>query len=256
MYVNVLRLIKHLLCSVRFTCCVLFSGLKENICEICGKRFLLRQCLNVHVRSHTLPKQYPCSLCGNLYKTRTTLLTHMKIHRNQRDFTCQECGRSFIQKKTYLDHLEIHTNNSMKRKALFKAPTHFCQICSKGFADSVGLKRHLQKHERGQLKCFTKFKQQVNTRPTDNTPVNNSVDSNENISVYKQTNIHEFEGMETTSQRTDYHGNRVEPVLDSMEGLDWRKCFIRFNQSTEVMSGHDQQPSDSGVIDCTICNKN
>ncbi|KAA0203291.1 hypothetical protein HAZT_HAZT003690 [Hyalella azteca] len=55
------------------------SETHKNVCEICGKSFLVLSRLKVHMKSHSDAKPYVCTVCGRGYKFQYLLKRH---HRN------------------------------------------------------------------------------------------------------------------------------------------------------------------------------
>ncbi|XP_039293910.1 uncharacterized protein LOC111047803 [Nilaparvata lugens] len=138
----------------------------EHSCSHCGKVFLTRASLKVHLRTHTGEKPFHCTECGKqfsqlrnykyhrsvhegtkefaatcpecgkYFNDRGYLSSHMKIHRNRKEYGCEYCGKSFNQRVAYNMHVRIHTG----------VKPHVCPHCSKSFSRKMLLKQHLRIH--------------------------------------------------------------------------------------------------------------
>merc|ERR1739845_296320 len=64
---------------------------KNEVCEICGKGFLLRYQLKEHLNTHADVKTHPCQLCGKVLKNCNSHRRHM-IRSHGVGFTCEICG--------------------------------------------------------------------------------------------------------------------------------------------------------------------
>ncbi|XP_033476391.2 uncharacterized protein LOC117253137 [Epinephelus lanceolatus] len=53
--------------------------LKLRSCKICGKDFINRACLKVHMRSHSVERLFPCITCGKDFRHRSSVMDHMRL---------------------------------------------------------------------------------------------------------------------------------------------------------------------------------
>ncbi|XP_076016535.1 uncharacterized protein LOC143008597 [Genypterus blacodes] len=71
------------------------AGEKPFKCQECGKAFLRRDYLVVHVRTHTGEKPYQCPFCGKFFTQSAYLCVHKRIHTGEKPYCCRVCGRRF-----------------------------------------------------------------------------------------------------------------------------------------------------------------
>merc|ERR1712043_131180 len=71
-------------------------------CSTCGKKFLMRQRLICHERTHTGERPFTCPLpsCNLAYMSKTNLRTHMKLtHKRDLKDVLKEEGKEFVYAK-------------------------------------------------------------------------------------------------------------------------------------------------------------
>ncbi|KAK3100404.1 hypothetical protein FSP39_019331 [Pinctada imbricata] len=85
---------------------------------------------------------YECELCGKEFKTKNHLKQHFEVHSEDRPFICNICGFAFKNKFHLTDHLRTHTG---ERK-------HTCDFCSMKFNRKHGLKRHMFRRHKSEIK--------------------------------------------------------------------------------------------------------
>ncbi|CAF4916583.1 unnamed protein product [Pieris macdunnoughi] len=112
------------------------------ICVTCGKQFTVKSSLMKHTKIHTGQKQFSCPLCPKTYTRASYLRSHSLIHTGElkpKPFQCtyNECNRSFSSKHSLLVHF-AYAHSSER--------PHKCDICSKGFATTSGLRVHKESH--------------------------------------------------------------------------------------------------------------
>ncbi|XP_049779502.1 zinc finger protein 569-like [Schistocerca cancellata] len=85
-----------------------------------------------------------CPVCKK-YRTAviTRMVAHMQTHGEVRSFHCPDCGKGFKQAAQLRNHRVIHMNRKTDDLPRWYA-TKQCDICSKTYADSKCLKKHIQ----------------------------------------------------------------------------------------------------------------
>lgn len=126
---------------------------RKYTCPICGKPFVTRQDLYMHIKSHdntarykneTLRNedgQFACDICHRVLGSKFTLASHIKMVHGTRRYICSydHCKKKFTTSYDMRKHYMIHSNN---RKM------HQCHICAGRFITKTKLVEHLQWHER------------------------------------------------------------------------------------------------------------
>lgn len=118
------------------------------LCSTCGRRFILKNQLNVHLLRVHVPKNDPrhrrfaCHLCS--YKTgfQFKLEEHLKTHSDARNFSCIHCERLFKSTKSLRQHMYLHSAEKRYK----------CKYCGLMFAQSAGKRSHERRHEKVDIK--------------------------------------------------------------------------------------------------------
>uniref|UniRef100_A0A1B0CDS8 C2H2-type domain-containing protein n=2 Tax=Lutzomyia longipalpis TaxID=7200 RepID=A0A1B0CDS8_LUTLO len=122
-------------------------------CNKCGKKYLTREALMVHLSCHltNAPRECRCRFCFENFPTQFHLRDHIKkrhsdeIKKEEEErltakpvqvWQCKFCSKTFTLRSSYRKHLEIHTMGKDR----------ICDVCGKGFRQMSNLKEHLKIH--------------------------------------------------------------------------------------------------------------
>ncbi|MCJ8746056.1 hypothetical protein PDJAM_G00137480 [Pangasius djambal] len=149
------------------------SGKTDFTCPECGKTFLRRNGLTLHMKSHqkqnahacrtckvvfpqknllrthkclppektpakTADMRFRCEMCGKYFHSKANLKVHYAVHTGERPHTCSFCGRGFSQKGNLTTHERIHKGER----------PYVCTICGKSFTQKGNLTHHLAIHSK------------------------------------------------------------------------------------------------------------
>ncbi|XP_058505062.1 zinc finger protein 391-like isoform X2 [Solea solea] len=113
-----------------------YTGKKSFKCDTCGKRFVYKSRLIIHMKVHAGEKPFSCTTCGSRFISRKDLIVHERIHSGERPYSCKTCGRSFALKQSLAGHERIHSGEK----------PYSCKTCGKDFALSQNLAVHERIH--------------------------------------------------------------------------------------------------------------
>ncbi|XP_030631115.1 zinc finger and BTB domain-containing protein 47 [Chanos chanos] len=110
---------------------------RMQICDKCGKRFLLESELLLHHQTDC-EKSIQCLTCGKAFKKLWSLHEHNKIVHGyaEKKFTCEVCEKKFYTMAHVRKHMVAHT----------KEMPFTCETCGKSFKRSMSLKVHSLQH--------------------------------------------------------------------------------------------------------------
>lgn len=122
------------------------TGEHPYVCSFCQKSFASKASVDTHqLRAHNLNPEsaLSCSECGKLFIRRSALEVHLKIHSPHKPFHCEHCGKSFTQKVSRDIHVAKHTGKY----------DYQCTICQKAFASQAKLNSHSFVHKAPRFTC-------------------------------------------------------------------------------------------------------
>ncbi|KAL5281399.1 hypothetical protein ACFFRR_005039 [Megaselia abdita] len=87
-----------------------YGNKKPFMCEECGKTFVHKSALNLHLYSHNeKEKPFPCEQCQKRFTSRSALNQHMLRHTGEKNFMCPYCGLQKYNKTDLKLHINYHT---------------------------------------------------------------------------------------------------------------------------------------------------
>lgn len=130
------------------------GGVKEHVCNVCGRSFGIKSALTSHLTVHSGEKPYSCPACSKQFRSKASIYIHYNnVHCERKTFACTMCNRSFKWKQKLLRHISSHT----------KEKKHICPKCNRGFAVKCDLTRHMKTHDSAKPfycdKCGMTFRQ-------------------------------------------------------------------------------------------------
>ncbi|CAB3223785.1 unnamed protein product [Arctia plantaginis] len=106
-------------------------------CVECGRRFISKSNLDLHMRTHTKDRPFGCDLCDKKFATKGLVHQHIRsVHDKEKSHLCQLCSKSFFKKY----HLHVHLKSHSKEK------TYECPDCGKFYKTVATLKSHRETH--------------------------------------------------------------------------------------------------------------
>lgn len=112
---------------------------KNNICELCGKNFVLSRSLKLHILSiHTEDKPHICKICGKGFPKGYKLRAHIKKHRTD-PYECCICQTMVDSRPLLNEHLKTHIVEGDKPYA--------CPTCGRTFKLLCNIKDHVIRHK-------------------------------------------------------------------------------------------------------------
>eukprot|EP01083_Nonionella_stella_P261004 889280_1 len=93
------------------------------ICELCGKDYVSKGGLKVHMLAHSDLRPFSCDICNKSFKVRHYLTSHLRRHAGIKKYACDICQKRFAKTYNLMVHRMIHTGEQ----------PFACDQCSKGF---------------------------------------------------------------------------------------------------------------------------
>ena len=108
-------------------------------CHVCCACFKKDIELIRHMEgNHEGEKPFKCHECGKAFLRRDNLVMHIRIHTGEKPFGCPFCGRSFAQSSYLSIHKRLHTGEK----------PYCCRVCGKGYSKRASVNNCLREHRR------------------------------------------------------------------------------------------------------------
>lgn len=142
---------------------------RKHRCDVCGKKFLGKNDLRKHVRTHSDERPYGCDQCKKRFRQAGSLKNHIASQHNSHIdtpdlFICNYCKKAFPIKERLRLHMRVHTGD--KPYACPQCPKTFarggqlvqhrrthtgsrpykCKLCNASFTCSANLNLHVKRH--------------------------------------------------------------------------------------------------------------
>ena len=110
--------------------------IKDYECDVCQKRFRLKNKLTIHKQIHSDERNYVCSECGKSFKKYQNLFLHKRIHTGIKPYKCTMCDMRFFQPYMLKTHMVYHTGER----------NYHCRPCNLSYIGMDSLKKHNKRH--------------------------------------------------------------------------------------------------------------
>uniref|UniRef100_A0A6P7FGL2 Gastrula zinc finger protein XlCGF57.1-like n=1 Tax=Diabrotica virgifera virgifera TaxID=50390 RepID=A0A6P7FGL2_DIAVI len=118
------------------------AGEKPHKCDICGQRFLERQKLLKHLKTHE-KAQNNCEFCSASFLYKIRLQRHLLTEHGENPFKCHKCEQKFVTQRELNLHMSVHVESKI----------YECELCAKRFTKRAAYVRHLGGHGQSPFGC-------------------------------------------------------------------------------------------------------
>ncbi|RXN10074.1 zinc finger and BTB domain-containing 47-like protein [Labeo rohita] len=132
------------------------TNCEKNIqCVTCGKAFKKLWSLHEHnkIVHGYAEKKFSCEICEKKFYTMAHVRKHMVAHTKDMPFTCETCGKSFKRSMSLKVHSLQHSGEkpfkcevSSVMRVIRREKPYICEICGKSFTSRPNMKRHRRTH--------------------------------------------------------------------------------------------------------------
>lgn len=85
------------------------TGVKPNVCGICGRKFFSAAALYHHGEICGVKvKSFHCNTCKRAFKSRKYLREHERIHASTVVLACEVCGKVYRHRSSLFKHTKTH----------------------------------------------------------------------------------------------------------------------------------------------------
>ena len=121
---------------------------EETTCKVCGYVASFKNELRKHERAHKVG-EFSCRYCGKILKHSSTHEAHERIHTGENPYTCNKCD-FHCRSATILWRHRMEKHDERKKDDSDLAPrkekTYKCEVCSKTYTRTDGLRDHMNIH--------------------------------------------------------------------------------------------------------------
>ncbi|XP_023943722.2 zinc finger protein 724 [Bicyclus anynana] len=113
------------------------SKILPHVCDYCNKAFRYKINLAKHIRQvHDKEKTHLCQVCSKSFFSKYHLQVHLRTHTKEKPFECPDCGKCFSSTTTRNSHRLIHNDDK----------NYICKLCDMAFKKPSYLRVHMISH--------------------------------------------------------------------------------------------------------------